>query len=65
MSTARVKTVFPLAVHLGGIRDMGENATFHEIPLSINVVGGIPSGTARGKLHKIFQLDPDGCVSSF
>ena len=49
MSAARVKTVFPLAVHIGGYNGHGEKVNFHEIPLSIKVVGGVPSGTARGK----------------
>ena len=36
---------------------MGGNPTFHEIPPSINVVGGVPCETARGKsFTKPFNL---------
>ena len=50
---------------LGEIVDMGGNPTFHEMPPSISLVGGVPCVTARGKLYKNFQADPGGRVSHF
>ena len=63
--TARFKAVFPLAVHLGRYSLYGGKSTFHEIPLCMSFVGGVPSVTARGKLHKTFHLDPVGRVTRF
>ena len=59
MSAARVKTVFPLAVHLGGDEIvMGENRTFPEMSPTLALCKGSPVGPPGEKLHKTFQLDP-------
>ena len=65
VSTARVKIVFPLAIHLGGYIRYGVKVNISKCVPSISFVGGVPVWPPGEKLDKIFQLDPNGCVAHF
>ena len=58
LSASRLKTVFPLAVHLGDIVVMEENPRFYEMTPSSSFVGGVPCVTARGKLAQKLSIGP-------
>ena len=63
VSAVRFRTGFPLAVHFGGIMDIGGKPTFHDIPLSIHVV--YPVRSPGEKLDETFHLESSGQISKF